>query len=188
MGAGSASQERRPRRPHRRGVGGRCADRDAAAARLQAIAPELQPPARPSVIDNLDEIGSAPVLLGGFLALLGIAGLTHALLVSGRRARRDLAVLRALGLRPRHAAGVLRWEAATLTVLSAAIGLAAGVIIGRSILQRVADGVGALAEADIPMSLLILAPLGALAVAIAVATVPRRRAARLRPAEVLRAE
>jgi putative ABC transport system permease protein len=164
------------------------ADRDAAVARLQAIAPELQPPARPSVVDNLDEIGSTPVLLGSFLALLGIAGLTHALLVSGRRVRRDLAVLGALGLRPRQAAGVLRWEAATLTVLGAAIGLASGLIIGRSTWQRVADGVGALAETDIPMSLLILVPLGALAVAIAVATVARRLAARLRPADVLRAE
>jgi FtsX-like permease family len=164
------------------------ADRDAATARLQAIAPELQPTARPSVVHNLAEIGSAPVLLGGFLTLLGIAGLTHALLVSGQRSRRDLAVRRALGLRPGQAAGVLRWEAATLTVLGAAIGLVAGVIVGRNIWQRVADGVGAVVKTEIPMPLLIVAPVSALAVAIAVATIPAHRAARLRPADVLRTE
>ena len=69
--------------------------RPAVLERLQEIAPDLGPVGPPSVIENLAEVGATPWFLAGFLALIGGAGLAHALIVGVRRRRYDLAVVRA---------------------------------------------------------------------------------------------
>ena len=68
--------------------------------RLADVVPGLVPTARPSVVDNLAQIGTSPWLLAGFLVLIGGAGLAHALIVGTRHRRRDLAVVRTFGLEP----------------------------------------------------------------------------------------
>jgi hypothetical protein len=164
------------------------ADASTAYSRLQAIQPSLEPTPRPSVVDSLAEIGSTPQWLGGFLALLGLAGLAHALLTSGRRTRHDLAVARALGLRPRQAARAVRWGAVLMTVAGVALGVLLGLVAGRLVWQHVVLGVGAILETEVSLAALLLVPLAALAVSLLVAIVPGRRAASLHPGAVLRAE
>jgi hypothetical protein len=173
------------------GVGVRLRDgADAAEAldRLRTIEPGLAPTAPPSVVDSLSEIGSTPQWLGAFLGLLGLAGLAHALVTGGRRSRRDLAVARALGLRPRQAASAVRWGAALTTLAGVATGVLIGLVAGRLVWQRVVAGIGALLDTEVSVTALVAVPIAALLVALLVATVPGRRAARLSPAAILRTE
>jgi hypothetical protein len=164
------------------------ADRNAALARARAIVPDLQPTPRPSVVDSLGEIGSTPTWLGVFLGLLGLAGLIHALIVGGRRSEHDLAVSRALGLRPRQASRAIAWGAGLVAAAGAVIGVALGLLLGRLVWQRVVDGVGSLLDTETPRGLLVAVPAGAVLVAVMVAIVPGHRAASLRPGDALRAE
>jgi ABC-type lipoprotein release transport system permease subunit len=148
----------------------------------------LAPTARPSVVDSLAEIGSTPQWLGVFLALLGLGGLAHALVSGGRRSRRDLAVARALGLRPRQAASAVRWGAALTTLVGVAAGMLIGLVVGRVVWRHVVAGVGAVLETQVSAAALVLVPLAALSVSLLVAIVPGRRAASMRPGAILRAE
>jgi hypothetical protein len=174
---------------HGVGVGVRDgADLEVALERLRSIEPGLVPTQRPSVVDSLDEIGSTPAWLGGFLVLLGLAGFAHALVIGSRRSRRDLAIVRALGLRPRQAAGAIRWGAALITVAGTAVGVLLGLVAGRLVWQRVVEGVGALLETELSIAALVLAPVVAVAVSLVIAVFPGHRAATLDLGAVLRAE
>jgi hypothetical protein len=164
------------------------ADVDATMARLTEIDDRFEAFPLPSVVNNLRQIGSTPWLLAGFLVVLGAAGLTHALVVGSRRRSRYLAITRALGLRPRQAAGAVHWQAVALAVAGAAAGLVLGAVVGRFIWRRVAEGTGALVEIVVPLSAAALAVAVAVAAAAMVAVVPAVRVARVRPAEILRTE
>jgi ABC-type lipoprotein release transport system permease subunit len=54
--------------------------------------------------------------------------------------------------------------------------------------QRVVAGIGALLDTEVSVTALVAVPIAALLVALLVATVPGRRAARLSPAAILRTE
>jgi hypothetical protein len=164
------------------------ADHEDTTARLLKAQPTLVPPSAPSIVDNLGQIGSTPWLLAGFLVLIGVAGLAHSLTVSVRRHRHDVAVVRALGLRPGQARSVVRWQSAVPAALGAGLGLAIGVFVGRVIWQRIVHGVGALVSVEVSPSIVLLAPVLALGLALLLAVVPGRRVAHLRPALELRAE
>ena len=58
----------------------------------------MSPPTIPLELVNLQNVELLPNLLGISLAALAVAALAYVLVVSGRPRRRDLAVLRAIGL------------------------------------------------------------------------------------------
>jgi len=126
--------------------------------------------------------------LAAFLAVLGIAAVEHALVMTVRRRRHDLAVLRAMGLRPRQSAACIFWQAMTVAVVALAIGIPVGVVIGRVSWRWVANSTPLLYVAPIA-ALAIVAPIpAAIVLANMLAAYPARRAAGVRPAEVLRTE
>ena len=142
----------------------------------------------PSRIANLAQIGSVPKLLAIALALLGVGGATHGLLVASTRRRADLAVARALGFTPRQAAASVRWQGIAITVAAVIVGVPLGMVVGRLVWKQVASGVGAVDLVSIPWPMILIAPVIAAAVMVAVASIVGRRAARLQPATVLRSE
>jgi putative ABC transport system permease protein len=164
------------------------ADVDAAISRLAEIDGRFEAFPLPSVVNNLEQIGSTPWLLAAFLAMMGLGGLAHALVVGSARRARYLAITRAMGLRPRQAGGAVHWQAVALAVAGAAAGLVLGAIAGRLIWRRVAEGIGAMVEIVVPLQAVAAAVAVALAAAVVVAVVPALRAARMRPAEILRTE
>jgi predicted lysophospholipase L1 biosynthesis ABC-type transport system permease subunit len=149
-------------------------------------APSL--PVPPSEVEKLEQVESLPRVLAGFLTVLGIIAVAHSLVVSVRRRAADFAVLRALGFRPNEVRTAVSWQAASLGVVGAAIGLPLGILLGRFAWSRVTASIGVLEVQRFPVSLFLLAIPTAAVLALAIALVPARRAARIHPAEVLRTE
>ena len=82
----------------------------------------------------------------------------------------------------------LAWQATTLAVVGLVVGVPLGVALGRVTWRLVADATPMVyVEPLAVVALLVVAP-AALVVANLLAAVPGHRAARLRPAEVLRTE
>jgi ABC-type lipoprotein release transport system permease subunit len=105
-----------------------------------------------------------------------------------RRRRHDLAVLRVLGLTRLQTRACLAWQATTLAVVGLLIGVPLGVVIGRLIWRSVAEQTPMVYVPPTSALALLLALPAALLVANLLVAAPAQRAARLRPAEVLRTE
>jgi hypothetical protein len=146
------------------------------------------PTVPPSRVANLSEIGSVPRLLAVALAVLGLGGVTHSLLVAGRRRRHDLAVATSLGLTPRQLAAIVRWQGLLTAAAGIVVGLPVGVVLGRLIWKHVAGGVGALDLVSMPWTMFALVPAAVLLSVGFVASVIGHRVASLDPARTLRGE
>jgi hypothetical protein len=142
----------------------------------------------PREVQALSDISGLPVVLGGVLVLLATATLTHTLISSVRRRRRDLAVLRTMGFVRRQVWFSVFWQTATLVALALVIGLPLGALLGRFAWNVFAEDLGAIPEPQIawlPFALLIPA---AFVLAGLVAAVPAWLAGRTRPCVALRTE
>ena len=95
------------------------------------------------------------MLLGVVLALLAVATMTHVLLTSARRRRRDLAMLKALGLVRRQVLGVVEWQAVTLAATALLFGVPLGLLAGRWAWALFADAAGVSPAASIPVPLVL---------------------------------
>lgn len=137
---------------------------------------------------NFGGVQGAPLVVGGVLAALGAAALAHVLVTAIRRRRRDLAILKTIGFVRGQARRAVAWQATTMVVVAAMVGVPLGVIGGRWLWTRVADGIGVLPRPEV--SILVLAALGPAVVVVAniIAALPARAAARTQPALVLRSE
>ena len=169
----------------------------AARARLIAAATRLGCPTgscqvtadqRPHDIQGYAGIRDTPRILGALLTLLGIAALGHVLVTAVRRRRRDLAILKIVGMRKAQLLTVVSWQAAALTAVALIAGIPLGILVGRWSWALFAASVGvdpSIKVAALPM----VAEIGAaLLLAIITAAIPGRAAARVRPAAVLRIE
>ncbi|GAA2573992.1 hypothetical protein GCM10010210_56970 [Pseudonocardia hydrocarbonoxydans] len=163
------------------------ADPAAVAQRLAGVA-ELAPVGPPYEAGLLRNVEVLPVVLGGFLALLAVGAVGHALATAVRRRRHDVAVLRALGMTRRQARGVVVTQATVLAAVGLLAGLPLGVALGR-VLWRVVADITPLqyAAPAAALALLLAAPVTVLVVN-ALAARPGGHAARLRVGDVLRAD
>jgi ABC-type antimicrobial peptide transport system permease subunit len=143
---------------------------------------------RPSDIRDYAGVRDTPLLLGIVLALLAVATMTHVLLTSTRRRRRDLAMLKALGLVRRQVLGVVEWQAVTLAATALVFGVPLGIVAGRWAWVLFADAAGVSASPSIPVPLVLASIPVSLALAALIASGPGWTAARVRPAVALRAE
>lgn len=139
-------------------------------------------------VSLLRNVRTLPEALAVFLALLGVAALGHALLMTVRRRRHDLAVLRAIGLRPRQSAACIFWQAMTVAIVALAIGIPLGIVIGRVSWRWVATSTPLLYVPPLAALAIVIAIPAAIVLANMLAAFPARRAAGVRPAEVLRTE
>jgi putative ABC transport system permease protein len=137
---------------------------------------------------NFGRVQELPLLLGVALSLLALLTLTHLLLTSVRRRRRDFAVLRSLGFTRGQVRGAVSWQASALTGAALCLGIPAGVLCGRVAWRIFAGQLGILPTVVVPLTALaVLVPV-ALTLAVAIAAVPGESAARARPAEILRSD
>jgi ABC-type antimicrobial peptide transport system permease subunit len=137
---------------------------------------------------DLRSVRVQPLLLGGFLLLLALGAVGHALATAVRRRRHDMAVLRSLGMTRRQSRLTVAAQASVIAMFGLAFGLPLGLAAGRTGWRVLADATPVLYVAPLAVLALLIAVPGALAVANLLAALPARRAARLRVAQTLRAE
>jgi ABC-type lipoprotein release transport system permease subunit len=150
--------------------------------------PSVHPPLEPGDLLNFGRQRNLPFVLAAILAALAAVTLAHALVTGITRRRRDLAILKATGMRPRQARAAVAGQATALATAGILVGLPAGTAAGRWLWSAYATRLGILSEPRAPVVLLALTIPAVLVVANAIAFEPGRRAARIRPASVLRAE
>jgi ABC-type antimicrobial peptide transport system permease subunit len=143
---------------------------------------------RPSDIRDYTGVRDTPLVLGAVLGLLALATMTHVLLTSVRRRRRDLAVLKTLGLVRWQVLGVIEWQAAALAATALLFGVPLGLLAGRWAWAAFAGSAGVSPAATVPAGLVLAAIPVTVALAMLIAAGPGRAAARVRPAVTLRAE
>jgi predicted lysophospholipase L1 biosynthesis ABC-type transport system permease subunit len=127
------------------------------------------------------------VILAGVLAVLGLAVLAQFILGSGRRRRRDFALLKVLGMFRRDLSAVAFWQVATVTAVALIVGIPLGIAGGRWAWQLFANQAGLDPGTITPLPVLWIIP-ATLAVAALVALPPARSVARVPAAATLRSE
>jgi ABC-type antimicrobial peptide transport system permease subunit len=118
----------------------------------------------------------------------GRGGPPDGLRIAIRRRRRDLAILKALGLVPRQVSAAIAWQASAVIIVSVVIGLPLGLAAGRTAWTLVADQLGVVVKPIVPWPLVLILIPSALVLANLIAAGPALVAGRIRPASVLRSE
>ena len=148
----------------------------------------VEPAGEPADQENLRHVRPLPILFAAFSLALAVGALADVSASVLRRRRGELAVLRSLGLTPRQARACLGWQATTLAAVGLVVGVPLGVALGRVAWRVVAEATPMVYVAPLAVLALLLVVPVALLVANLLAALPGHRAARLRPAEVLRTE
>ena len=164
------------------------ADVDAFASRYRSDEIEVALPTPPAEVDRLIAVENLPRYLAIFLAGLAAAAISFATATTIRQRRRDLAVLRVLGMTGRHVRTVVAVLVLALTAAGAVLGGALGLVVGRQAWRSVAASVSLPFAPSIPVLAAVLVPVGAVLLAQVVASTSRRSAGRIPTALVLRAE
>ena len=148
---------------------------------------ELGLPEVPADVGNLSQARPVLRVLAAFLGLLALVATAHAVLVSVRRRRRELGVLRALGVTGAQLAQAVRWMALVLLGIGLVGGIPLGLAAAGFVWGRMAAAVGVAGDLEVPVALAALVPFAAVAGSL-IAIPPASRAARLAAADALRVE
>jgi len=120
--------------------------------------------------------------------VLAIATMASMLIVTVRRQRRDLAVLRAVGIAGGGVRRIVSVQALVVSAMGLVVGVPLGIVIGRVAWMSVARGLGVVVLTSVPVLWLVAIVGAVIAVDLVSSLLPARSAARLRPAETLRSE
>jgi ABC-type lipoprotein release transport system permease subunit len=148
----------------------------------------IDPAEIPPELQNLRRVRSMPTVLVLFLVLLAISTLAHVLVTTVRRRRSEFAVLRTLGFTRRMTVGLVATHGTAVGVVGLLVGIPLGVMAGRLAWSWVTEEVPLVYSSPVTVAALLLAVPATLLVTNLVAALPGRRAARLTPASILRAE
>jgi hypothetical protein len=146
------------------------------------------PPFVPAQVAEIGDLRHLPVLLGLFLALLGVGATAHSLAVGVRRRNRDVAVMRALGASEWQCRGLVLTQVVIVAVVGVVVGLPLGLALGRALWRATAASTPLAYRAPLaPWALLLVAP-AAVAIGVVLAAWPAHRAATAPLVPALRAE
>jgi putative ABC transport system permease protein len=137
---------------------------------------------RDSVAAQVDRLLALVTALLGMALFIAILGIMNTLALSIHERTHEIGLLRAVGMTRRQVRSMVRWEAVTVALLGAVVGMALGVLFGWATTRALADeGLGAFV---LPVGQLIGAGVLAALAGVLAAVLPARKAANL---DVLRA-
>jgi ABC-type antimicrobial peptide transport system permease subunit len=110
------------------------------------------------------------------------------LITSVRRRRRDLAILKTLGVTKRTAASAILYQAGLDALVGVLVGIPLGILLGRELWTLFARDINAVPYPTVPAAGLVLVGVGTLVVAILTAMWPGRNAASTSPGLTFRTE
>jgi hypothetical protein len=145
-------------------------------------------PTPPPEVDRLRHIGWLAPTLATLLALLATIAVGHALIMSVRRRRRELALLKVLGFNRQQVRATIAWQTTTITTIGLVIGIPTGIIIGRYAWNHIAASLGIAATPVIPAVAIVAAAALAIVALNTIAAIPATSAARTKPATALHTE
>jgi hypothetical protein len=172
--------------PSRDGDLPRLQELGAAASGDQALL--FIPPAVPRQVGEIADVRVLPIVLGGFLILLAIGAVGHALMTAVWRRSRDIAILRAFGMTPSQSRWAALTQATVFTVAGLLVGIPLGLAAGRTLWRVTAGIIPLYYQAPVAGGTLLLIGPAVLACGLLLALIPGHRAARLHAGPLLREE
>lgn len=142
----------------------------------------------PQDLRSLQRVSYLPLALALTIAVLAAGTVAHALIVSIRRRRKELAVLETLGFRRRQISSTIAWQATAFAVAALLIGIPLGIAGARLAWRWKAADLGMVSGPVVEFGFVVGLAVAVLVVVNAIAVVPGRRATRRRPAVTLRSE
>jgi hypothetical protein len=141
-----------------------------------------------AAVINASQMGAEPLTFATGVAAAAILALGLTILASVRQRRRELALLKSLGLRARQIKEIIAWQTSTILVIAVIVGVPLGVAAGQWAWTSFANSIGVVPTPVVPrLSLLIGVALLLLAGNL-LASVPAWLAARIAPAATFRTE
>lgn len=143
---------------------------------------------KPDDLVNFGQAVNFPLILGAVLMLFGLATLLHVLVVSVARRRRELGLLKAIGLVRHQIVAAVCWQATTVAVVGLVIGLPVGIIGGRAVWHAFAVNIGVVPVTVVEVASLLALGAGVLVIANVLAVGPALVSARARVGDLMRDE
>ena len=125
-------------------------------------------------------VQNLPLICAGVLGAVALLTLTYMLLAGARRRRRDLAILKVLGLAGRDIIAVVLWQACLLTTIALILGAFIGTVVARWLRRALVGGAGIVAEPTLSLPRLSGAAAAVLLVAALVGLGPALIAGRVK--------
>ena len=141
-------------------------DRDVEAARehFEPTFPRtVLGPMRPLDVSALHRVRGIPFVIAGLLGTVALVSVAVTLATATRRRRREVAVLRSLGLDGGQVRWLLAGESTTFVLAALVVGVPVGVVLGRQAWVLAADGLGSEVGPTIPVLAIALGVLAVLA-------------------------
>jgi putative ABC transport system permease protein len=124
---------------------------------------------------QIDGLLNLLVVLLAFAVLIALLGIVNTLALSVSERRREIGLLRAVGMSRRQVRRMIRWEAVLIAVFGAVMGLVVGLGLGSAVVLAVGQGLKLAFPVVQLVIYLVVAGLGGVAAAV----LPARRGARL---------
>ena len=144
--------------------------------------------ARASAIVNTEQMGGQPLALAVGLAAAAVLSLALTVLSLVRRRRRELALLKALGMTRGQVRAVIAWQTTLTLLIAVAVGGALGIAGGRLAWRAFAGSLGIVPIVEVPVAALVVGLAALVLAGNLLAALPATVAARTRPGAVLRNE
>jgi ABC-type lipoprotein release transport system permease subunit len=145
-------------------------------------------PQRPNDVLSYTHLSATPLILAAVLALLALGSAIHLMVAGVRSRRRDLALLKTIGLTRSQTRQAVFVQATVLTTIALAVSLPLGILAGVRLWSLTAHWLGIATDPSLPWPAIALVGAAALTIANLVAFGPAASAARTRPAVALRSE
>jgi hypothetical protein len=146
------------------------------------------PPQQGAQIINFQQMGALPLALALGVAAAAVAALALTITASVRQRRRELALLKSLGMRRGQLRAIVTCQAITILAVATLIGAPLGVAGGRWTWTTFASSIGVVPGPVVPLTTLALAIAGLIAAGALLARWPAAIAAKTAPAALLRSE